>query len=96
MAWTLHYLPFYLMHRQLFLHHYLPALYFAILILATAIDLAIARATPRRRLLSVLLLSFCVMAFFYQFDALTYGKEWTREACEQQQWLPSWQFDCAR
>ncbi|CDH50297.1 glycosyltransferase family 39 protein [Lichtheimia corymbifera JMRC:FSU:9682] len=94
MAWALHYLPFYLMNRQLFLHHYLPALYFAILVLATAIDLAIARATPRRRLISVLLLALGVIAIFYQFEALTYGKEWTREACEQQQWLPSWQFDC--
>lgn len=25
MAWALHYFPFYLMGRQLFLHHYLPA-----------------------------------------------------------------------
>ncbi|PPQ95852.1 hypothetical protein CVT26_015982, partial [Gymnopilus dilepis] len=31
-GWSLHYFPFFLMGRQLFLHHYFPALYFAILL----------------------------------------------------------------
>ena len=35
----LHYLPFFLMSRQLFIHHYLPALYFSILVLGGVFDL---------------------------------------------------------
>ncbi|KAI8818426.1 Dolichyl-phosphate-mannose-protein mannosyltransferase-domain-containing protein [Fimicolochytrium jonesii] len=34
-GWLLHYLPFFLMTRQLFLHHYLPSLYFSILLFGT-------------------------------------------------------------
>lgn len=30
LGWFLHYFPFFLMSRQLFLHHYFPALYFAV------------------------------------------------------------------
>ncbi|KAJ1895005.1 Protein O-mannosyltransferase 2, partial [Kickxella alabastrina] len=33
-GWALHYLPFFLMGRVTYLHHYLPALYFALLLLA--------------------------------------------------------------
>jgi len=33
LGWAFHYFPFYLMQRQLFLHHYFPALYFAIIAL---------------------------------------------------------------
>jgi len=30
LGWFLHYFPFFIMSRQLFLHHYFPALYFAV------------------------------------------------------------------
>ncbi|KAI6094514.1 glycosyltransferase family 39 protein [Pisolithus sp. B1] len=38
-GYALHYLPFFLMSRQLFLHHYFPALYFAILLSSVALTL---------------------------------------------------------
>lgn len=37
-AWMCHYLPFYLMHRQLFIHHYLPAQACSILVLGGLLD----------------------------------------------------------
>jgi dolichyl-phosphate-mannose--protein O-mannosyl transferase len=37
-AWFLHYFPFFLMARQLFLHHYFPALYFAIMLFSVMFD----------------------------------------------------------
>lgn len=36
--WVWHYVPFFGMKRQLFLHHYLPALYFAALLMAVIMD----------------------------------------------------------
>ncbi|WFD23509.1 dolichyl-phosphate-mannose--protein mannosyltransferase [Malassezia equina] len=37
-AWAWHYLPFFLMHRQLFLHHYLPAHVCSVLAMASLVD----------------------------------------------------------
>ncbi|KAI9323158.1 Dolichyl-phosphate-mannose-protein mannosyltransferase-domain-containing protein [Dichotomocladium elegans] len=96
MGWALHYVPFYIMGRQLFLHHYLPGLYFAVLMLAVGIDLALLKARPNRRLLFVIMVVTGIIMVYRMFAPLTYGTEWTREACEQQQWLPTWQFSCER
>jgi len=41
-AWACHYLPFYLMTRQLFLHHYLPAHLASALIAGTVLNFVIA------------------------------------------------------
>lgn len=49
-AWALHYLPFFLMGRQLFIHHYFPALYVSVLILGATFDLFTARLSTRVRL----------------------------------------------
>ncbi|KAK8180169.1 uncharacterized protein BKA78DRAFT_58662 [Phyllosticta capitalensis] len=38
LGWFFHYFPFYLMQRQLFLHYYFLALYFAIMGLALTYD----------------------------------------------------------
>ncbi|KAI8099175.1 glycosyltransferase family 39 protein [Halteromyces radiatus] len=46
MAWAFHYLPFYLMGRQLFLHHYLPALYCALLVFGVGFDCVLQKWSP--------------------------------------------------
>ncbi|KAJ3329484.1 hypothetical protein HDU76_007829 [Blyttiomyces sp. JEL0837] len=46
LGWALHYFPFFLMKRQLFLHHYFPSLYFAILMAGVLFDLAVHRLKP--------------------------------------------------
>ena len=38
MAWAWHYLPFFLMQRQLFLHHYLPAHVCSVLAMGSVLD----------------------------------------------------------
>lgn len=56
-AWLWHYVPFYLMNRQLFLHHYLPANIFACLmagtvvnfILTESVNFPVSRPGPRLR-----------------------------------------------
>ncbi|KAJ3751469.1 hypothetical protein DFH05DRAFT_1570344 [Lentinula detonsa] len=46
MVWALHYGPFWIMGRQLFLHHYFPALYFAILLSCGVFDFVGIRTAP--------------------------------------------------
>ncbi|KAK4049599.1 Dolichyl-phosphate-mannose--protein mannosyltransferase 1 [Microbotryomycetes sp. JL201] len=94
LGWALHYFPFFLMGRQLFLHHYLPALYFAILLLAVVFDLATSRLRPRLRLQVVIVLTIFVFWSFWHFSPLTYAGEWTRGQCERAKWGRHWDFSC--
>ncbi len=94
MGWCYHYLPFFLMGRQLFLHHYLPALYFAILLFSVTFDLACRFLPNKFRLVLLLLVSSTAIYVFRMRAPLTYGSEWTRSQCETSKMLKTWDYDC--
>ncbi|EIW66678.1 dolichyl-phosphate-mannose-protein mannosyltransferase [Tremella mesenterica] len=94
-AWALHYLPFYLMQRQLFLHHYLPALYFSILLFCAAFDYATSKMRPRTRIQVAAVFLVLVIWSYAHFSPLTYGEPWTRGKCEKGKWLKTWDFSCS-
>ncbi|KAI7858918.1 Dolichyl-phosphate-mannose-protein mannosyltransferase-domain-containing protein [Circinella umbellata] len=96
MGWWMHYFPFYLMNRQLFLHHYLPSLYFAIMVFAVGVDLALTKFSSRGRVLAIVIMSCAIISVYREFEPLTYGKAWTRERCEANQWLDTWKFNCEK
>ena len=92
MGWALHYLPFYLMNRQLFLHHYFPALYFAILLSCGVFDLVTSTLRPRVRLqIAAVLLIIAIWNYAY-FSPLVYGNSWTKSKCKSAQWFKTWDF----
>lgn len=94
MGWALHYFPFYLMSRQLFLHHYFPALWFSILMCCTVFDLLTSALRPRVRLyIAAGILALSVWSFMY-FSPLAYAGPWTRQQCENARWLKTWDFAC--
>jgi len=92
MGWGLHYFPFFLMSRQLFLHHYLPALYFAILLLCAVFDFMTSTLRPRWRLQIAAVLIICAVWNFSIFSPLVYGNTWTRQECEKAKWFRTWDF----
>ncbi|KAH9853332.1 glycosyltransferase family 39 protein [Lenzites betulinus] len=93
-GWALHYLPFYLMARQLFLHHYLPALYFSILLACSVFDLVTSTLRPRVRLqIAAVLLLVAVWNYSY-FSPITYGLPWTKAKCNSAKWMKTWDFAC--
>jgi len=94
LGWALHYLPFFLMERQLFLHHYLPALYFSILLLAGMFDVVTGALRPRVRLQIAGVILIVAIATFAYFSPLAYGNNWTRSKCVKAQWVKSWDFSC--
>lgn len=94
MAWFYHYIPFFLMGRQLFLHHYLPALYFAILLLCVTFDLACRFIPNRYRLGALILVSTIAILVFRTRAPLAYGSEWTQSQCEASKILKTWDYDC--
>lgn len=95
LGWFMHYFPFFLMSRQLFLHHYFPALYFAVLLLACTFDLATRPFQPKIRLQVAGVMLLLTLWAFWHWSALTYAGEWTQELCEKAKWGKHWDFSCA-
>ncbi|KAF9518414.1 glycosyltransferase family 39 protein [Hydnum rufescens UP504] len=91
-GWALHYFPFFLMQRQLFLHHYFPALYFAILVSCGIFDLVTATLRPQVRLQLAAILAIVAIYNFTHFSPLIYGGQWTRGQCQRAEWLKTWDF----
>ncbi|CAO3651753.1 unnamed protein product [Cunninghamella echinulata] len=104
MAWCFHYFPFYLMGRQLFLHHYLPALYCAILVFGVGVDVILQKwmylsnqwKSWMMTWSVVIMFTMMIISVFWIFMPLSYGLEWQLEACKQAEWLPLWDFGCSR
>ncbi|ORZ25448.1 Dolichyl-phosphate-mannose-protein mannosyltransferase-domain-containing protein [Absidia repens] len=93
-GWFFHYFPFFLMGRQLFLHHYMPALYFSILTFSVGFDLVTMRLIQRKRLLVGFGWILVVIYIYRCFIPLTYGEPWTKALCEGAKWRSTWDFDC--
>jgi dolichyl-phosphate-mannose-protein mannosyltransferase len=91
-GWGLHYFPFFLMGRQLFLHHYFPALYFAILLSCSVFDLLTSTLRPRVRLQIAGVLIILAIWNFQYYSPLTYGSPWTRSKCEKAKMMKTWDF----
>lgn len=101
LAWAFHYFPFFLMQRQLFLHHYLPALYFAVVALAQVFDFVAfrVRAFGLSKLpvagwsLAVVFLALSA-AVYGIYSPLAYGNPWTKGQCNKVKLMDSWDWDC--
>ncbi|KAK2017959.1 dolichyl-phosphate-mannose-protein mannosyltransferase [Colletotrichum eremochloae] len=101
LGWAFHYFPFYLMDRQLFLHHYFPALYFAVMAFCLTFDFVTARVSfggirnnpVFNRVSAVAFLALTIVGFVL-FSPLAYGNPWTKAECNRVKLLGSWDFDC--
>jgi dolichyl-phosphate-mannose-protein mannosyltransferase len=97
-GWFLHYFPFFLMKRQLFLHHYFPALYFSILAFCQGWDylttVTLFKTRPQRTTQFTLLLVLVIVAVFSVYQPVAYAGKWTKSLCERSKILNTWDFDC--
>ncbi|CEH17793.1 glycosyltransferase family 39 protein [Ceraceosorus bombacis] len=93
-GWAMHYLPFWLMSRQLFIHHYLPALYFSILLVAAVFDVLTSSLRPRFRLQVAAVFIALTIFVFSVYAPITYAGEWTGRACERSRLQKTWDFNC--
>lgn len=100
LGWALHYFPFFLMKRQLFLHHYFPALYFGVIALSQLFDFATARFgglgknMPFINRAATSLFLVLAIAAFALYSPLAYGNEWTKGECNTLKLFSNWDFDC--
>lgn len=97
LGWFIHYAPFFIMGRQLFLHHYLPAYYFLIMAFAHLLDLFVSHILSRKKIIG---LSICVALlsstyyFFETHKGFGYGTPLLKETCEKGKWMSGWDYSC--
>ncbi|KAJ3332440.1 Protein O-mannosyltransferase 2, partial [Kappamyces sp. JEL0680] len=100
LGWFLHYIPFYIMGRVMYVHHYFPALYFAMIAFVTLSNHVGSRLSKPMSILLPVALALVFTAAFLFFADFAFGmdrmfiqatnmlgpaREWA-----SRQWLPSW------
>jgi dolichyl-phosphate-mannose-protein mannosyltransferase len=89
LGYLLHYLPFFVMGRVTYLHHYFPALWFSLFAVAFIFEQFIARSR-RGGLIAAACYFVLVMVVFFYFSPLTYGFTGPATTMKNRQWLRSW------
>ena len=91
-GWLLHYLPFLIMARVTYVHHYYPALYFAILTAGFCIDwmTATLRKDVQWALYSVLYV--LLAGLFWWFRAISFGMVGNHKQWAHLKWLDTWRI----
>ncbi|XP_046845716.1 protein O-mannosyl-transferase 1-like [Xenia sp. Carnegie-2017] len=97
-GYFLHYLPFFPAEQTLFIHQYLPALLFNILLLPSLAQHVLDNLSfiPYLRTASYVIITiygFLVLSAFHYFSPFTYGDtHLTGDEILQRKWLDSWDF----
>ena len=91
-GWFLHYLPFVAMARVTYVHHYYPALYFAILTAGFCVDWSMQKLGPRMQWAIHAVLYAVVIALFVVFKDIVFGMEGSDQQWSHLKWLKSWRI----
>ena len=106
LGWAFHYFPFFLMQRQLFLHHYFPALFFAIVALCQVHDFVTNRVSnfgglvpgiknkPALGMIAGTVFLAASIVVFSLYAPIAYGNVWTKKECQRVKLLDTWDWDC--
>ncbi|XP_041827966.1 protein O-mannosyl-transferase 2 [Melanotaenia boesemani] len=105
LGWLLHYVPFYIMGRVLYYHHYFPAMLFSTMLTGVTLDILFRSADlllppPYSDWLQrsgQVMLIFSVLYSFYLFHPLSYGMmgplaHEASSAMAGLKWMDSWEF----
>ncbi|CAG8907346.1 unnamed protein product [Penicillium egyptiacum] len=91
-GWVLHYLPFIIMARVTYVHHYYPALYYAILNFGFCVDWVTRKMNPRLSATVYAFLYMIVVGLFIHFRAIVFGMEGSNQQWAHLRWLPGWKM----
>lgn len=82
------------MERQLFIHHYLPALFYSVIMSAVVFDFVTSKLRTRLRFQLAGVIALIAIIVYFKYSPLVYGLEWTRSECDKSKWLSRWDFAC--
>jgi dolichyl-phosphate-mannose-protein mannosyltransferase len=91
-GWVLHYLPFIIMARVTYVHHYYPALYYAILNFGFCVDWVTRKMNPRLSAAVYVFLYVIIVGLFIHFRAIVFGMEGSNQQWAHLRWLPGWKM----
>ena len=94
-GWVLHYLPFVAMARVTYVHHYYPALYFAILTMGFVLDWVtkpLARKNKRFEWAVFGVLYIAVTGLFWLFRAVVFGMQGSHTQWAHLKWFDRWRI----
>lgn len=92
LGWFFHYLPFIIMGRVKYVHHYLPAFYFATLVFGFVVDHFTSRAPASVRWGVNILFISAVTGMFVLFSPISFGMEGEPGAFSYLNWLKGWKI----
>ncbi|KAI9923675.1 Protein O-mannosyltransferase 2 [Aspergillus wentii] len=91
-GWILHYVPFIAMARVTYVHHYYPALYYAILTFGFCVDWLTQRVSVKLKWVIYTSLYMIITAMFVYFRAIVFGIEGPSQQWSHLNWLSGWRI----
>ncbi|CAZ80470.1 unnamed protein product [Tuber melanosporum] len=91
-GWVFHYVPFIAMARVTYVHHYYPALYFAILVFGFLFN-HLTNKLPKTAKLAVYGVAYvAITGVFVLFIPISFGMTGSSEQYKYLNWLPTWRI----
>jgi dolichyl-phosphate-mannose-protein mannosyltransferase len=90
MGWFLHYLPFVAMARVTYVHHYYPALYFAILVFGFCADWMLRSQAKNLQYIAYGVLYALTIGLYIYFIPISWGMEGPNKQYSYMKWFDSW------
>lgn len=94
-GWVLHYIPFVIMARVTYVHHYYPALYFAILAAGFCVNWTTRRLNSTVRWSIYALLYAAIIGLFILFSPIVFGMQGSNRQYDYLKWSSKWRISDA-
>jgi dolichyl-phosphate-mannose-protein mannosyltransferase len=89
-GWCLHFIPFFIMGRVTYLHHYFPALYFGMITFVCFLDRLLYRFSVRVHNASLFVVALVFISTFIFFKDFSFGMYGSASEWANRKWLSSW------
>jgi dolichyl-phosphate-mannose-protein mannosyltransferase len=91
-GWFLHFLPFIIMGRVTYVHHYYPALWFAILTMGFCVDWMTKPLNARVQWVIFTVLYAVIAGLFWLFRDICFGMQGSSTKWKHLKWFSSWRI----
>ncbi|KAF1831050.1 PMT-domain-containing protein [Decorospora gaudefroyi] len=91
-GWFLHYVPFVAMGRVTYVHHYYPALWFAIIVMGFCLDFSTRKLSKRVQWSIFAVLYVVIIGLYWLFRAISFGMVGSSKQWRHLKWFDSWRI----